>query len=298
MDRLTLVKLALAQRKQAGVMSQERREELPSKAFAVPESKAKKIGVGDEVKGEAKGKYPIPDEKHARNALARVSQHGTPAEREAVRKKVYSKYPQLKEGFKERHGESPTSKENVKKVEQGGIGKESDCGVKHASIASFADEMQKIAAVQKLAATGLSFDQLIKVAEFNPEIYELLKQAGIFSRMGEWMQRKGAPGIRNAYNRAQVGMGDLMQRYGHGMEHGGQELLLTTSPLKGGIAALASDPHLRADIGRVTGLTAAGKAIGRGAKKGYQATVRGMGKLKPAPGRIGPGGPPPVPAFA
>lgn len=110
--------------KAAGVMSQERREGLSSGQFAVPESKAKKIGVESEIQGEAKGKYPIPDLKHARNALARVSQNGTPAEREAVRKKVYAKYPELREGFKESHGgESPTSKENVKKEEQGNIGK-------------------------------------------------------------------------------------------------------------------------------------------------------------------------------
>lgn len=116
--------LAEVLEKRAGSMSQERREDLPSKAFAVPESKAKKIGVESEIQGEAKGKYPIPDLKHARNALARVSQFGTPAEREAVRKKVYSKYPELREGFEESHGgESPTSKENVKKEEQGGVGK-------------------------------------------------------------------------------------------------------------------------------------------------------------------------------
>lgn len=120
MDRLVVIehfaKLGMA-------MSQERRESLPTKAFAIPETKAKKIGVGGEIKGEAKGKYPIPDEKHARNALARVSQHGTPAERQAVRSKVYSKFPGLKEGFEVRHGESPTAKGNIKKVEQGGIGK-------------------------------------------------------------------------------------------------------------------------------------------------------------------------------
>jgi hypothetical protein len=112
--------------KAAAKMTLERREGLPSKAFAVPAGKAKKIGVAGEIKGEAKGKYPIPDLKHAKNALARVSQHGTPAEREAVRKKVYAKYPQLRESFAQRHGgESPTEKEHVKKVEQGAIGKTS-----------------------------------------------------------------------------------------------------------------------------------------------------------------------------
>jgi hypothetical protein len=107
----------------SGVMSLQRREGLSSKSFAVPAAKAKKIGVAGEIKGEAKGKYPIPDERHARNALARVSQFGNPAEREAVRKKVYSKYPGLKAGFEQRHGESPTAKKNIKKIEQGGIGK-------------------------------------------------------------------------------------------------------------------------------------------------------------------------------
>lgn len=76
-----------------GHMSQERRESLPAKAFAVPEKKAKKLGVASEIKGEAKGKYPIPDPKHARNALARVAQHGTPGEKAAVEKKVHDRFP-------------------------------------------------------------------------------------------------------------------------------------------------------------------------------------------------------------
>jgi len=108
--------------KLAAHLSQERRESLPAKAFAIPESKAEDIGVEDEIKGEAKGKYPIHDIKHARNALARVSQHGTPEEREIVRRKVYARYPELRESFEERHGgESPTSEENIGKKEQGNI---------------------------------------------------------------------------------------------------------------------------------------------------------------------------------
>lgn len=38
-------------------------------------------------------KYPIHDKAHARNALARVAQHGTPAEKAKVRKAVHDKYP-------------------------------------------------------------------------------------------------------------------------------------------------------------------------------------------------------------
>ena len=41
-------------------------------------------------------KYPIPDLDHARNALARVAQHGTAAEQKKVRAAVEKKYPSLK----------------------------------------------------------------------------------------------------------------------------------------------------------------------------------------------------------
>ena len=40
-------------------------------------------------------KYPIEDASHARNALARVSEYGTPAEKATVRKKVAAKYPSM-----------------------------------------------------------------------------------------------------------------------------------------------------------------------------------------------------------
>jgi hypothetical protein len=43
-----------------------------------------------------KRKYPIHDIAHARNALARVAAHGTPAEKAAVRRAVYARYPSLR----------------------------------------------------------------------------------------------------------------------------------------------------------------------------------------------------------
>jgi len=79
------------------VLSTQAREDLSKKQFALPKQE----------------KYPIPDLAHARNALARVSQFGSPAERKTVRSKVYNRYPELKENFQEREGESPTSKENL-----------------------------------------------------------------------------------------------------------------------------------------------------------------------------------------
>jgi hypothetical protein len=41
--------------------------------------------------------YPIEDKAHARNALARVSQHGSPAEKAEVRAKVHRKFPGIGE---------------------------------------------------------------------------------------------------------------------------------------------------------------------------------------------------------
>jgi hypothetical protein len=41
-------------------------------------------------------RYPIEDIAHARNALARVSQDGSAAEQEEVRRKVHALYPELR----------------------------------------------------------------------------------------------------------------------------------------------------------------------------------------------------------
>ena len=58
------------------VLTAKARNKLPSKAFALPG-----------------GKYPINDEAHARNALARVSQYGTASEKAKVRAAVHHKFP-------------------------------------------------------------------------------------------------------------------------------------------------------------------------------------------------------------
>lgn len=62
-------------------LTTKKRKRLPKKSFAV-------------TKGGAR-KYPVNDLAHARNALSRVSQHGSPAEKRAVARKVRSKFPKL-----------------------------------------------------------------------------------------------------------------------------------------------------------------------------------------------------------
>ena len=52
------------------------RNKLPGKSFAGPDRS-----------------YPIEDASHARNALARVAQHGSPELQKRVKAKVHAKYP-------------------------------------------------------------------------------------------------------------------------------------------------------------------------------------------------------------
>lgn len=43
----------------------------------------------------AQREYPIPDISHARNALSRVAQNGTPEEKKKVRAAVKRKFPSI-----------------------------------------------------------------------------------------------------------------------------------------------------------------------------------------------------------
>jgi hypothetical protein len=83
----------MAKRKGFRHLSTEQRNKMPSSEFALP-------GKGEGPKGKGSGSYPIPDAAHARNALARVAQHGTPEEKAKVRAKVHAKFPDI--GQKER----------------------------------------------------------------------------------------------------------------------------------------------------------------------------------------------------
>jgi hypothetical protein len=56
------------------------RKKIPTNEFALPGRR-----------------YPIEDEAHARNALSRVSQDGTTAEKATVRRKVNQLFPGLKQ---------------------------------------------------------------------------------------------------------------------------------------------------------------------------------------------------------
>lgn len=62
------------------------RQSMASKNFALPKGTGSKPGTNQ---------YRIDDAAHARNALARVAQHGSPSDKRTVRRKVARKYPSI-----------------------------------------------------------------------------------------------------------------------------------------------------------------------------------------------------------
>ena len=62
------------------VLKAAKRNQLPASSFAGPDRS-----------------YPVNNMSHARNALARVSQHGTAALKAKVRAKVHKKFPGIKQ---------------------------------------------------------------------------------------------------------------------------------------------------------------------------------------------------------
>lgn len=60
------------------ILSTAQRKALPASAFALPGRR-----------------YPIHDEAHARDALARVAANGTPEEKAAVMAAVHRRYPAM-----------------------------------------------------------------------------------------------------------------------------------------------------------------------------------------------------------
>lgn len=71
-------RLARERQLREAVLTAKKRSNLKSSDFAIPPDK-----------------YPIHDESHARNALTRVAQHGTPEEQAKVKAAVRRRYPNI-----------------------------------------------------------------------------------------------------------------------------------------------------------------------------------------------------------
>ena len=79
-------------------LSTKQRNALPDSVFALPDRR-----------------YPIQDESHARNALARVAQHGTPEEKKKVRAAVRRKFPEIQQ-----EGDKPSKRSMLREVARRG----------------------------------------------------------------------------------------------------------------------------------------------------------------------------------
>ncbi len=65
-------------------LTTQQRKRLPTSSFVVP------------AKAPGPGSFPIPDRAHARNALARASQFGSPKVQAAVKRKVQAKFSTIR----------------------------------------------------------------------------------------------------------------------------------------------------------------------------------------------------------
>jgi len=78
------------------ILTAEARRKLKTSDFAIPEER----------------KYPIHDESHARNALSRVGEFGSPAEKDKVRAAVHKRYPNI--GKEDSDGDNDSPEEESK----------------------------------------------------------------------------------------------------------------------------------------------------------------------------------------
>ncbi len=91
-------------------LTYQERKKMPKKDFALPATRGQERKTEKGKGSMGKGGYPIPDEAHARAALARVARFGTPAEKKEVREKVHKKYPDINIGVKKKGEEKIKSK--------------------------------------------------------------------------------------------------------------------------------------------------------------------------------------------
>jgi hypothetical protein len=165
------------------VLTTAQRKKMPAKSFALP-------GKGTGPSGKGAGSYPIPDASHARNALARVSQHGSSSEKAKVRAKVHAKFP----GIGRRHGgpvgyahggEVTESGEHHKKEERliGRLSKHAQHAPPHRG---FAQEKKDIAELRRMEGK----EKIQKRAHGGPVGTHLPAKAGIAKPMPTIGDRK------------------------------------------------------------------------------------------------------------
>ena len=188
-------------------LSYKERQGLSKSQFALP-------GKGEGPEGKQGGSYPIPDESHARNALARVSQHGTTAEKAKVKSAVEKKFPDIEVGESKeaQAGERDVGTDAYANYVAGLTpGQEPDPAVKSKDAKKASAESKKATDERERQATRIDDEYVPTLEEYATHLesldevaleaeLETLSQNELLEILGTGLVKKAAKGIVNRFS--------------------------------------------------------------------------------------------------
>ena len=188
-------------------LSYKERQNLSKGEFALP-------GKGGGPEGKQGGSYPIPDESHARNALARVSQHGTSAEKAKVKAAVERKFPGIKvsESKAAEEGERDVGSDAYANYAAGLTpGQEPDAGIKNKDAKKASSESKKTADEKEHQSTRIDDEYVPSLEEFAShletlegealdEALEGLSQNELLELLGSGLVKKAAGAVKKRFS--------------------------------------------------------------------------------------------------
>ena len=183
-------------------LSYKERQKLPSGDFALP-------GKGDGPEGKQGGSYPIPDESHARNALARVSQHGSEAEKRKVKSAVARKFPEIKIGEAKDRGVGTDAYTNY--VAGLTPGQEADSGIHKSDAKEDSAEVKRTDELRKRQSTRIDDEYVPTLEEYSTHLeslegealeveLETLDQNELLEILGTGLVKKAAGAIKKRFS--------------------------------------------------------------------------------------------------
>ena len=270
-------------------LSYKERQKLPSGDFALP-------GKGTGPEGKQGGSYPIPDESHARNALARVSQHGSEAEKAKVRKAVSSKYPNIKIGESketeagERDFGSDAYADYVKGITPG---QGADSGVTNKDAKKASSESKKASDERERQATKIDDEYVPTLEEYATHLesldedaleaeLETLSQNELLEILGTGLIKKAAGAVKKRFSTQ--GRSDAAAKKGAKIALKTKMVTQKTS----NIAAKAKLKDAKAKLKAAKGpgvVKKAASAVGGAAKKVIGAAPKKPVNVKSVPGK-------------
>ena len=187
-------------------LSYKERQNLSKGEFALP-------GKGGGPEGKQGGSYPIPDESHARNALARVSQHGTSAEKAKVKAAVERKFPGIKVSESTAaEGDRDVGSDAYANYAAGLTpGQEPDAGVKSKDAKKASSESKKSADEKERQSTRIDDEYLPSIEEFASHLETLegealdealdgLDQNELLEILGTGLVKKAAGAVKKRFS--------------------------------------------------------------------------------------------------